>query len=873
MSLLDKITGLALKAKDNVISKTFISKDKRLEQSLSDSIKVNDIYFEKMSTYGLPSAVNVVAFDCVAGLLAVAGDSNHGYIKVFGKGISTTIKLPKPVGIKHLQFKTGFPILVVIDKSNHIITIDLRTKSIRHVLEAQEIITTQAYCPGTDWLFIGYANGYIDVFDIMQGTITAYQIPDLLDALDEPAEEKSHIVVDLQVHPTELNTLLIGYESTVFIWNIRENTIRRSFSLRRLDKSNPYRNANLTSVAWSPNGQRFMCGYDDGCIHLWDIKNDQKPISSRKLSETFLPHHKKENNLAEPIYQIAWYVLNQKSFVIVAGGTDPADLKGLNILEFDLESESKEPKKQSIMPLDTDLSHFVILSTEPYYSGMHNPFGIAVVGQDLCLRAYSFDHGFPQLKLPPALEFLGPNVLNACHLPQLPTDAYKKLSSITTIDRRTRYFPITGGVAGSDHVYHIDSNDILLTIHRGEVVKFWDASYTALRPLSHLTINCLEHIETAADVFLCCIDINKETGAFTVGFSDGTILVYQCQIEQPEDVVRMDPRLKSRNEEFIDHCDDTLKEISDLLEDMHDSDSEQQQHHNEPVVEPENTSTNPFVTPSPTHHQVPKKLPVDQAPETPAPKKSKVFKTLERVTDSPGFYASLRIQLNSPIKSVVSIGDSIIAAALDNGSVTVIDTDKQMVLFTHNIAQSDFHNTVVIPAANLKSEVATELQEADPISEEQKKPATVTTLSFFNTYSPSKVMTPTTQLFVGLSNGHVYQFNLSLLIEKGPSIASTDLMNDYLTLRLTPDTPLLEMLIIDLKGKSQLALNILEPTLSKENSHHSTDSVPDDESSPKPSSIVSSSSGSAVSANTSKRMAAIGKAEYRHQDKPHLIRV
>lgn len=48
MSLLDKLTGLAIKAKDNVISKTFISKDKRLEQSLSESIKVNDIFFEKV---------------------------------------------------------------------------------------------------------------------------------------------------------------------------------------------------------------------------------------------------------------------------------------------------------------------------------------------------------------------------------------------------------------------------------------------------------------------------------------------------------------------------------------------------------------------------------------------------------------------------------------------------------------------------------------------------------------------------------------------------------------------------------------------------------------------------------------------------------
>jgi hypothetical protein len=48
MSLLDKISGLAIKAKENVVSKTFISKDKRLEQSISENIKVNDIYFEKV---------------------------------------------------------------------------------------------------------------------------------------------------------------------------------------------------------------------------------------------------------------------------------------------------------------------------------------------------------------------------------------------------------------------------------------------------------------------------------------------------------------------------------------------------------------------------------------------------------------------------------------------------------------------------------------------------------------------------------------------------------------------------------------------------------------------------------------------------------
>lgn len=234
-----------------------------------------------------------------------------------------------------------------------------------------------------------------------------------------------------------------------------------------------------------------------------------------------------------------------------------------------------------------------------------------------------------------------------------------------------------------------------------------------------------------------------------------------------------------------------------------------------------------------------------------------------------------------------------IAVATNNGKVTVIDIHKQMILFSHNIArtyliivsfikpilesnhflitcvESDYHNTVVIPAANLKSEVAAELKEADPNSKEElKKPATISTLNFFNTYSPSKVMTATTQLFVGLNNGHVYQFNLALLVERGPSIAATDIINDYLSLRVTPETTLLDMHVIDLKGKSQNATVELFTPLSKESSQHSSESV-EDEMSPKPSSITSSNS--VVSNNTSKRMVAIGKAEYRHQDNPHFL--
>ncbi|CAO0796932.1 unnamed protein product [Mucor circinelloides] len=909
MSLLDKISGLAQKAKENVVSKTFISKDKRLEHSLSEHIKVNDIYFEKVSTYGLPSTINVIAYDCIAGLLAVAGDSTHAYIKVFGKGISTTINLPKSVGIKYLQFKTGFPILIVIDKANTIITLDLRTKSIRHVLPAPEIITSQTYCTGTDWLFIGYANGFIDVFDIMQGTMTPYQIPDLLEnqeVIDPQEISHQHIVVDLQMHPTELNTLLIGYEAIVFVWNIRESTIRRSYSLRKLDKSSIYRNANLTCFAWSPNGSRFIAGYDDGCTHLWDVKNEQKPITSRRISEAFSAVAGEEGAAAsEPIYQIAWYANTaaSKSYVVVAGGSNALDIQGLNVLEFDLDSDSREAKKQSIMPLPTDLSHFLILSTDPYYLGMHNPLGIAVIGADHCLRVLSLEHGFPLFKLPPALEFLGPNILNACHIPQLPSAAFKRLAGMTTSDRQTRYLPITGGVAGPEHVYHIDANDLLVTIHQGEVVKFWDASYTALRPLSHLTIHCLDDL-VDQEAFLCCLDVNKTNGTFTIGFSDGSVLVYEYQPDA-QIPTEVDPRLRKRNEEFINSCDDTLKEISDLLEDMGSvSDTQEEEHDHShattastnPFLSEQPTSTtttvttegttNPFLSPSPTHHHQPQQQQQDipseastpQLPPRNASKSPSIFHSINKHGDKAGFYPLVRISLGTlPVKSVVSLGDSIIAAASEDGTLYVLDIYRQLILFSCNIAQIDFQNTVVVPAVQPKSDIAAELEEADPSKTEQKKPASITSIHFFNTYSSTKVMAISTQLYVGLSNGHIYQFNLSTLDKVTP-----ETLNEHLSMRMIPSGPVLDMHIIDLAGVPQSALSQYvheeQKKLSKQPSHHSSHNS-DEETSPKPSSIISNSSSVATSTTSSsannkdvpsKRMAAIGKGEYRQQEHPHL---
>ncbi|KAI9245254.1 hypothetical protein BY458DRAFT_529000 [Sporodiniella umbellata] len=850
MTVFEKITGLAVKAKDNALSKATLSKDKRLENSLSEKIQAEDISLKKMSTYGLSSSVKTVAYDCVSGLLAVAGGSEMNHIKFFGRGISTAIELPGGTELKYMQFKTGASSLVAIDKTNTIMTVDLQTQKISSITPAAAIITSQAYCPGTDWLFIGYANGFVDVFDILLGTITQYQIPDLL-----PEEENNRFIVDLQLHPIDLNILLIGYESVIYIWDIREKVIKKSFSLRRLESDS--KSGNLTCLSWSPNGFRFIGGYDDGYIHLWDLSHEKRPITSRKLFQ-----HYTSSSEIEPIYQIAWFTneLERKSFVVLAGGAHPADTLGLNLLEFDYDGEAKEPKKQTIMPISFELSHFLILSANPYYGGMRNPFGIVAVGSDCSITMFA----------PPALEFLVPPVVSACFLPQLPENAYKILSAVTKADKNVRHAPISGGLTGPDHVYRIDSNDILLTIHQDESIKFWDASYTALRPLSHLTIHPLADLGTR-EAIVCCIDINKTNGTCVAGFSTGELLVYEHfpedQEERSSDAIAI-----SVHDEAINQCDNTLKEIAELLEDMN-TDEENTEHNRDdknPFLLDESNQENSASTRSPhqnTVESLPAELPQDELKDTVKTKaslsdQSKIFSKPDHQVSGHGYQAVLKVSLGSIVRSVTSIGECLIAVALDDGRVVLVDIHRQMILFSENIIKWDTEHEMPAPPAK------------DSTGEPKKNPKNndiyISFIGFFNTYASSKITKATPHLFICLSNGHVYQFSVLLLL----SGVSIDNMSTHLCIYASAS--LLDLKIIDINGEEKSATSEViseddEVETQNDNSQHPLPSDTVDENTVSFSSPSIKSTNSSGVSFTSKRMAALGKSEYRQQDNPHFV--
>lgn len=46
--MFEKITGFAIKAKDNALSKAILSKDRRLQQSMSENIQAKDLQFKKV---------------------------------------------------------------------------------------------------------------------------------------------------------------------------------------------------------------------------------------------------------------------------------------------------------------------------------------------------------------------------------------------------------------------------------------------------------------------------------------------------------------------------------------------------------------------------------------------------------------------------------------------------------------------------------------------------------------------------------------------------------------------------------------------------------------------------------------------------------
>lgn len=137
--------------------------------------------------------------------------------------------------------------------------------------------------------------------------------------------------VDVKMHPTDLNVLLIAYEGGVVLWNFRDKVMERAYELcfppgapggsgDRGDALFSERRPQVTCCAWRPDGLVFVVGHDDGSLAFWSTLDEDKPVDVRTFDRNEIHLANAESlfedpsieeqahgrPLREPIFKLAW---------------------------------------------------------------------------------------------------------------------------------------------------------------------------------------------------------------------------------------------------------------------------------------------------------------------------------------------------------------------------------------------------------------------------------------------------------------------------------------------------------------------------------------------------------------------------------------
>lgn len=204
------------------------------------------------------------------------------------------------------------------------------THSARNAVLCLEVTAVHSH------MFLGLADGTVDAYDLERFAPAPYRIPNLW-WNEEEAERRNgmpgapsrlHVplIIDIQTHPKDVNLLLLCYEGGAVLYSVRDKNALLAFQLRLLPGApGPYADAPMeqiwseracpaTAIAWSPDGEQFAMGHENGCISFWSIKDEDKPLHVRTLDEIDVERPTAPEELAqrrsagprEPIFKLAW---------------------------------------------------------------------------------------------------------------------------------------------------------------------------------------------------------------------------------------------------------------------------------------------------------------------------------------------------------------------------------------------------------------------------------------------------------------------------------------------------------------------------------------------------------------------------------------
>lgn len=318
---------------------------------LRDSRKYAEGLLDQLT---LPGEMSALAYEPGMGYLAVG--TTAGTVHVFGApSVRLTIPLRPPVRVKHLLFKSDTYLLICVDEKDNLSIYDLSCKDLHAasvhgtsrsstspdvplrvgIHSARNTVLCAEVTSGHNHLFLGLADGTVEVYDLERFFGAPYRIPNLwwneeeiLRRSNVPnAPSRLHIplIIDIQTHPRDLNLLLLCYEGGAILFSIRDASALRTYQLRLLPGApgpcadDPMeviwseRLCPATSIAWHPDGEMFAMGHENGAISFWRIKEEDKPIMVRTLDDVDIerpvpPEEAPKRSLGprEPIFKLTW---------------------------------------------------------------------------------------------------------------------------------------------------------------------------------------------------------------------------------------------------------------------------------------------------------------------------------------------------------------------------------------------------------------------------------------------------------------------------------------------------------------------------------------------------------------------------------------
>ncbi|CDO73112.1 hypothetical protein BN946_scf185007.g166 [Trametes cinnabarina] len=254
--------------------------------------------------------ITAVTTDPVSGLLAIG--TAYGNVHIYGSpGVESRLQVTNPTGlrVKFLQFAASIFKLLCIDEHDRLHVWDCGSPGrpkLQRISAFGQPVNAMVTSPSHSHVFVALADGEVKTYDLLCLRISPYSIPNqwklyekksLASTMSLADTAVSDTIIDMVIHPRDLNLLFVLYEGGVLVSDLKEQNTVRAFELilppgapggsgfHSKDILIP-RRPQATALAIHPSGHILAVGYADGTIGFWALEDEEKPLSLRTLDSS-----------------------------------------------------------------------------------------------------------------------------------------------------------------------------------------------------------------------------------------------------------------------------------------------------------------------------------------------------------------------------------------------------------------------------------------------------------------------------------------------------------------------------------------------------------------------------------------------------------